>query len=135
MLETPPMTQDKRGLDSWDELYIRRRSRRVPAYIFEHFAKALQAHLGSLRGAKVLEIAAGSGATSLSIAAQGAVVVALDKSNEAIRTMRQTISGRIGGSIHAARGDALVLPFRDACFDSVFHQGFLEHFSDPTKLL
>jgi SAM-dependent methyltransferase len=37
--------------------------------------------------------------------------------------------------VRLIRGDALATPFGDASFDLVYHQGLLEHFRDPLRLL
>ena len=86
--------------------------------------------LPDLRGRRLLEVGAGTGREGHELARRGASVCALDFSPEALRLSRQ-----ISGDVRLVRGDALATPFRDASFDLVYHQGLLEHFRDPVRLL
>ncbi|HEX6790636.1 MAG TPA: methyltransferase domain-containing protein [Candidatus Krumholzibacteria bacterium] len=82
-------------------------------------------------GKRVLEVGAGTGRDSLALARRGAHVVTIDYSDESLRLMR----GVAGDALEIVCGDALALPFADASFDIVFHQGLLEHFRRPIDLL
>jgi SAM-dependent methyltransferase len=84
-----------------------------------------------LRGARVLEVGAGTGRDSLELARRGAEVWTLDYSDESLRVMREAA----GAQLHIVCGDATALPFRSESFDVVFHQGLLEHFRDPMPVL
>jgi len=84
-----------------------------------------------LRGKRVLEVGAGTGRDSAELARRGAEVWTLDYSDESLRVLRDVA----GGAMTIIAGDATRLPFRDATFDVVFHQGLLEHFRDPLALL
>ncbi len=84
-------------------------------------------------GARVLEVGAGSGRDSLRLAERGAAVTVLDYSLPALASTQLAQSGTDAPRL--VRGDALQLPFPDASFDVVFHQGLLEHFRDPAPLL
>lgn len=86
--------------------------------------------LPDLTGRRVLEVGAGTGREGHELARRGARVCALDFSPEALRLSRQ-----ISHDVRLVRGDALATPFRDAAFDLVYHQGLLEHFRDPLRLL
>lgn len=86
--------------------------------------------LPHLQGQRLLEVGAGTGREGHELARRGALVCALDFSPEALRLSRQ-----ISGSVRLVRGDALATPFRDGSFDLVYHQGLLEHFRDPVRLL
>lgn len=66
------------------------------------------------RGSLVLDLAAGTGASSMSIAAGGATVVACDFSQGMLGVGR-----RQHPALPMVAGDALRLPFRDATFDAV----------------
>ena len=84
------------------------------------------------RGARILEVGAGSGRDSLELAGQGAEVWVVDYTPSALELIVRQPGG---ASLRRVCGDAFRLPFRDASFDAVFHQGLLEHFRDPRGLL
>jgi SAM-dependent methyltransferase len=84
-----------------------------------------------VRGKHVLEVGAGTGRDSLELASRGAHVTTLDYSDQSLGLMRQAAGDRLD----IVCGDALALPFRNETFDIVFHQGLLEHFRAPLKLL
>lgn len=85
----------------------------------------------TLEGLKVLEVGAGTGRDTDKIASKKAVAFALDYSEESLDLMSKSLQQ----PVQIVCGDALCLPFRDESFDVVFHQGLLEHFRDPGKLL
>jgi ubiquinone/menaquinone biosynthesis C-methylase UbiE len=87
-----------------------------------------------VRGKRVLEVGAGSGRDSVSLAEAGATAVLLDYSTPSLEVARG-VAERAGARVHLVRADALRMPFRDGTFDVVFHQGLLEHFRDPMPLL
>ncbi len=86
--------------------------------------------LPDVRGRRLLEVGAGTGREGHELARRGALVCALDFSAEALRLSRQ-----VSRDARLVRGDALGSPFADGTFDLVYHQGLLEHFSDPLPLL
>jgi len=85
-------------------------------------------------GARILEVGAGTGRDSLALAAAGAEVVTLDYSPKSLMLIQQA-AHQAGASVDMVGGDGLRMPFADATFDLVFHQGLLEHFRDPLPLL
>jgi SAM-dependent methyltransferase len=93
---------------------------------------ALVEHLGPAP-ARVLEIGAGTGRDTAALAALGHRALALDASPEALALSARAAPGLVGRGI--VGGDAFHLPFPDATFDAVFHQGVLEHFGNPRALL
>ena len=93
---------------------------------------AVVAHLGSVP-ARVLEIGSGTGRDTAALAARGHHAVALDASFEALLLTAGTAPEIVGRGI--VGGDAFHLPFPDATFDAVFHQGVLEHFGNPVAFL
>jgi len=88
----------------------------------------------SVRGKKVLEVGAGSGRDSVTLAEAGATAILLDYSMASLEVGRG-VAERAGTRVHLVRADALRMPFRDGALDVVFHQGLLEHFRDPMPLL
>jgi SAM-dependent methyltransferase len=88
---------------------------------------------GDVRGARVLEVGAGSGRDAIGLAQAGAIGYVLDYSPASLELVRRQAAAQ-GAVIHLVRADALAMPFRDAAFDVVFHQGLLEHFRDPMPL-
>ncbi len=87
-----------------------------------------------LNNAKVLEVGAGSGATSIRLAQEGAKPVCLDYSDKAISLIIEN-ARHAEVSLTAIQADAHHLPFANNTFDICFHQGVLEHFHAPEKLL
>jgi demethylmenaquinone methyltransferase/2-methoxy-6-polyprenyl-1,4-benzoquinol methylase len=76
-------------------------------------------------GDRVLDLAAGTGTSSVTFAASGADVVACDfslgmlQSGQARLTRTDPFGDKTRGRVAFAAGDALSLPFRDGTFDSV----------------
>ena len=89
---------------------------------------------GPVEGTRVLEVGAGSGRDSVTLAERGATVVLLDYSMASLEVSRD-VAHRSGVRPLLVRADALRMPFREGTFDTVFHQGLLEHFRDPMPLL
>lgn len=89
---------------------------------------------GPIDGKRFLEVGAGSGRDSVSLAQCGATAVMLDYSVASLEVAR-AVARPAGVTPLLVRADALRMPFRDATFDAVFHQGLLEHFRDPMPLL
>ena len=85
-------------------------------------------------GMCALEVGAGTGRDSLALAGAGCEVVTLDYVPESLRLIQEAALAS-GAQIKVVGGDALSMPFPDATFDLVFHQGLLEHFRDPLPLL
>jgi ubiquinone/menaquinone biosynthesis C-methylase UbiE len=88
----------------------------------------------SLTGKMILEIGAGSGSTSIKLAQMGALVTCIDYSQNAVQLIKKNAAVN-SVSLFCVKADAFALPFRDESFDICFHQGFLEHFREPVKLL
>ncbi|MDX1661662.1 MAG: class I SAM-dependent methyltransferase [Gemmatimonadota bacterium] len=70
-------------------------------------------------GARILEIGAGTGRDSATLAARGARVVAVDASPESLELLARAHPGHVGrGNVG---GDAIQHPFEAGAFDAVFH--------------
>ena len=87
-----------------------------------------------IRDAIVMEVGAATARDSVVLAENGAVAIALDYSDEALR-LAHLAAQRAGAPLLLVCGDALALPFKENSIDLVFHQGVLEHFRDPALLL
>lgn len=103
--------------------------------VYASSPRVLEAVLAHLPGGqrRVLELGAGTGRDSAALAARGITAVALDASPASWRLIARAHPDLVGRGI--VGGDALHLPFPDAAFDSVFHQGVLEHFGNPAAFL
>ena len=87
-----------------------------------------------LKYKKVLEVGAGSGRDSINIRIAGGNVYVLDYAKSSLKTIKKILNEE-ELYIKLIMGDALSLPFEDSSFDIVFHQGLLEHFRNPEKIL
>lgn len=104
-----------------------------PPVIHEEMLEELQ-KVVNVKGKKILEVGAGMGGDSVYLAKQGALVTALDYTDEALGAIRE--HAKIEGvELSAKLGDTRELPLNDESFDVVFHQGLLEHFRDPLAIL
>src|ERR1700693_694526 len=94
---------------------------------------------GAGPGAGVLDLAAGTGTSSLSFTATGADCVACDFSLGMLRAGRSRIGDgqrrEEGGRLGWAAGDALRLPFRDGAVDAVAISVGLGNVADPGAAL
>jgi demethylmenaquinone methyltransferase / 2-methoxy-6-polyprenyl-1,4-benzoquinol methylase len=93
-------------------------------------------------GDRVLDLAAGTGTSSLSFTATGADCVACDFSLGMLRAGRARLAGREqggrkqgGGQLSLVAGDALRLPFRDGAFDAVTISFGLRNVASPAAAL
>jgi demethylmenaquinone methyltransferase / 2-methoxy-6-polyprenyl-1,4-benzoquinol methylase len=87
--------------------------------------KRVQRILQAGPGERVLDLAAGTGTSSVTFAASGANCVACDfsfgmlQAGQARLTARDPLREKTRGRVAFAAGDALKLPFRDGAFDAV----------------
>jgi ubiquinone/menaquinone biosynthesis C-methylase UbiE len=84
-----------------------------------------------LGGKRVLEVGAGTGRDSETLSGLGAEAWTLDYSEQSLLLMADNIEK----PVRIVCGDAFSLPFRPGSFDVVFHQGLLEHFTNPEDIL
>lgn len=85
-------------------------------------------------GKRIIEIGAGSGATSIKLAEYGAFVVTADYSTNSVRLIRQNASNQ-KVTLSCVQADGFHLPFKDNSFDICFHQGLLEHYITYDEML
>jgi demethylmenaquinone methyltransferase / 2-methoxy-6-polyprenyl-1,4-benzoquinol methylase len=92
---------------------------------------------GARPGETVLDLAAGTGTSSLTFTATGADCVACDFSLGMLRVGRARLAGTDVpcGRLSFAAGDALRLPFRDEAFDAVTISFGLRNVADPGQAL
>jgi demethylmenaquinone methyltransferase/2-methoxy-6-polyprenyl-1,4-benzoquinol methylase len=81
-------------------------------------------------GQRVLDLAAGTGSSSVPFRAAGALVVPCDFSLGMLR-----VGKRRQPALHFVAGDALRLPFRDGAFDAVTISFGLRNVADPDAAL
>jgi len=86
---------------------------------------------GSRPGDRVLDLAAGTGTSSLTFTATGADCVACDFSLGMLRAGKSSQRGSGPGRLSFVAGDALRLPFRDGAFDAVTISFGLRNVADP----
>lgn len=77
----------------------------------------------------LLEIGSGTGSMSIFWSYLGLDVFSLDNDRKVLKKA-ENLSKKLNGQVNFVYGDAFRLPFKDRSFDIVFHQGFLEHFSN-----
>src|SRR5580704_507528 len=93
---------------------------------------------GAGPGQRVLDLAAGTGTSSLTFTASGADCVACDFSLGMLRAGHTRLTGRKQrgtGRLGFVAGDALRLPFRDEAFDAVTISFGLRNVADPEQAL
>lgn len=103
--------------------------------------RAVTAALAATPGERILDLAAGTGTVSRTLAAAGADCVACDFSLGMLRAGASRLGngGRLGrgtgGTVRFVAGDALVLPFRAGVFDAVTISFGLRNVADPAAAL
>ena len=104
-----------------------------PEVVHEELLRHLLSSV-DIKGKKILEVGVGMGGDSLYLSEFGADVTVLDYSETALEKVGKSAEAK-SLSIKTILADAKQMPFPDRSFDIVFHQGFLEHFSDPGEYL
>lgn len=114
----------------WEKLWTEKSD---PSRIYDNSGRiptALFEIMSDLSGKRVLEVGAGTGRDSFTIAEKGAQVFVLDYANAALDIVK-LLNSQNNAKVVPVQGDAFALPFPDNSLDIVFHQGLLEHFRDP----
>jgi ubiquinone/menaquinone biosynthesis C-methylase UbiE len=105
--------------------------------IFTSWADRLVENCGVHEGARVLDVACGTGVVARRAAARvgtSGSVVGLDI-NEGMLAVAEETAADIQPSIEWRQGDATELPFSDEGFDVVYCQQALQFFDDPTAAI
>jgi demethylmenaquinone methyltransferase / 2-methoxy-6-polyprenyl-1,4-benzoquinol methylase len=101
--------------------------------------RAVARIIGARPGERVLDLAAGTGTSSLTFTATGADCVACDFSLGMLRAGKSRIGagprGTGRGRLGFVAGDALRLPFRDGAFDAATISFGLRNVADPAAAL
>ncbi|MFZ1059026.1 MAG: class I SAM-dependent methyltransferase [Candidatus Rokuibacteriota bacterium] len=118
----------------WDTLWTHRaQSVSLATEVNGNLVNHLLAVTG-VTGKRVLEVGCGTGADSVFFGMQGADAYCLDYSSRALTLVRE-LAKSASVTARCVQADAYRIPFADATFDVVFHQGFLEHFRDAGALI
>ena len=116
--------------------YSGRETRRL-----EDQAGSVRAHLheGLAFGAgrRVLEVGCGTGAQTVSLAANSpqAQITSVDISDASLRLARERVDAGGYRNVRLQRADLFDLPFEDGSFDDLFVCFVLEHLADPLEAL
>ena len=88
-------------------------------------------------GARVLDVATGTGAVALELVRQhGCSVVGIDRSAEMVAVARERIAARgLASTIELHEGRAEALPFADASFDALTVTYLLRYVDDPAATI
>ena len=118
------------GRKYWENFWTQKKD---PSKIYDNSGRTPQALfeiMSDVKGFRVLEVGAGTGRDSFTIAEAGAQVFVLDYADAALDII-ELLNSQNQAKVIPVQGDAFALPFPDNSFDIVFHQGLLEHFRDP----
>lgn len=131
-MEAPCPTSSRSTRQDWDLYWEEYESPNYVNYT-PHLISTIKRRI-DLRGCRVLEVGAGTGGNSCTLASIGADVTAADFSASSLnRTLGTATTSKV--DLTVVQADARHLPFASGSFDLVFHQGFLEHFVDPGALV
>jgi ubiquinone/menaquinone biosynthesis C-methylase UbiE len=107
------------------------------ATAFSRWAQQLTAMAGISEGARVLDVACGTGIVARHAAQRAGVsgrVVGLDVNDDMLEVAR-AVSAGITPAIEWRRGNAADLPFPPASFDAICCEQAIQFFSDPVNAL
>lgn len=108
-------------MNAWDEQYRRKKEMwRGRASLPFTFAP----------GEKVLELGCGNGKTAAALLAEGASVIGIDQSMQALVRCVLSVPALKGSLV---QGDVRSIPFRDGCFDTVVCIHVLEHLAQEGR--
>lgn len=123
---------DQHSQQVWEEFWQKQAIENVYSNA-DRITRQIQ-QLGDCRGKIIMEIGAGSGRDGFQLVDLGATVIFLDYAESSLRLIEQ-LSQKLKKPVHLVRGDAFHLPFKENSIDVVYHQGLLEHFTDPSGIV
>lgn len=92
----------------------------------------IEKHAAPLAGKRALEPGVGTGWIAVNLANRGAIITALDVSDDALAIARRSfVEARQQATF--VPGTVFDLPFTDGSFDLVYNTGLLEHFERPVR--
>jgi demethylmenaquinone methyltransferase / 2-methoxy-6-polyprenyl-1,4-benzoquinol methylase len=97
--------------------------------------RVVAAAVGAGPGERVLDLAAGTGTSSLAFTGAGAQCVACDFSLGMLRVGKQRAAGQPSSRVSFVAGDALDIPFGNQSFDAVTISFGLRNVADPDAAL
>ncbi len=116
---------------AWDLVAGEYAAELVP--FFERFAEAAL-ELAQVRdGARIVDVATGPGTLAFLAASRGALVSALDFSDEMLGRLKERAARENEQRIEATLGDGQALPYADASFDAGFSMFGLMFFPDRNR--
>ncbi len=80
---------------------------------------------------RLLEVGVGTGVLSIYLSFQGFNVTAIDNNSDVLERAAQ-LNARLGGGCKFCEMDMFRLDYTEGSFDTVFHQGVLEHYDEET---
>ena len=76
----------------------------------------------------------GSGRDSIKLVDLGGKMILLDYAESSLRIIKE-LAEKMHKKVYLVRGDAFHLPFKNKSIDLIFHQGLLEHFTNPKDII
>lgn len=120
---------------TWERLWTERRR----IFHYRNILEIVDRTDIGVKGARVLEVGCGRGATLLEFARRGAIVTGVDYADSALAFCNELRAECLQeGNVRLAefvKADARELPFESGTFDVAYSVGLLEHFDDPAGIL
>ncbi len=96
---------------------------------------AITGSLGEAARGRILDLAAGPGLMASALAGTAREVVAIDLTAETLRVARTRLDADGHRNVRLVRGNGLVLPFAESCFDAAVIRLALHHLQQPQHAL
>jgi ubiquinone/menaquinone biosynthesis C-methylase UbiE len=127
------MTKRQSTRENWDKFWIRKHQVEDVYDNDDRIIVNLK-HITPLTGKRILEVGAGTARDSFAMVDAGADVYVLDYSMPAFQIINR-LNQKHASGVYPILADTFHIPVSDGTFDIVFHQGLLEHFTNPLELL